>query len=134
MTEDVELIAAALRADAADLDVYARVLTTSLADALPVGMVVVDRDRSMGDRLAGRPGRVSAIRIAIGEWELALAAGAGGRGAPVAHARQRVRGVTISSRELPLDEWVALLARGLADRARESADARAALGRLLGQT
>ena len=41
--EDVDAIASALRADAADLEVYANVLTTSLADALPAEMVVVDR-------------------------------------------------------------------------------------------
>jgi hypothetical protein len=130
--DDVDALAAALRADASDLDVYARVLTTSLAAALPAEMVGVDRDRSFSDWLAGREGRVRAIRIALGDWELTLSPGESG--VPVAQARQKVRGVAISSREVSLDEWAKLLATGLAKRARDSADARAALGRLLGQS
>ena len=129
--DDVDAVAAALRADAADLDVYARVLTGSLQEALPVGMVDVERDRSMGDRLAGRPGRVTSIQIKTGDWELTLRVG---RGLPIAHVRQLVRGVAISSREVELDEWTSILARVLAQRADESAAAREALGRLLGQS
>lgn len=129
--DDVDALAAALRADAADLDVYARVLTTSLAAALPAEMVEVERDRSFADRLSGRAGRVQAIRIALGEWELMLSPGSSGL--PVAQAKQKVRGVTISSREVSLDEWSRLLATGLAKRARDSAEARTALRRLLGQ-
>lgn len=129
--DDVDALAAALRADAADLDVYARVLTTSLAAALPADMVGIDRDRSLADRIAGRDGKVRGIRIALGDWELTLSPGRSG--VPVAQARQKVRGVAISSREVSLDEWAQLLATGLAKRARESADARAALRRLLGQ-
>ena len=129
--DDVDALAAALRADAADLDVYARVLTTSLAEALPPEMVGIDRDRSFTDWLGGRAGKVRGIRIALGDWELTLSPGP--TGAPIAQARQKVRGVAISSREVSLDEWAKLLATGLAKRARESADARAALGRLLGQ-
>ncbi|MDQ1746105.1 MAG: hypothetical protein QOD07_368, partial [Frankiaceae bacterium] len=124
-------LTAALRADAADLDVYARVLTTSLAAALPPEMVGIDRDRSLADRLAGRPGAVRGIRVLLGDWELTLAPG--DSGLPVAHARQKVRGVAISSREVTLDEWARLLATGLAKRARDSAEASAALRRLLGQ-
>jgi hypothetical protein len=127
--DDVDALAAALRADASDLDVYARVLTTSLAAALPADMVGIDRDRSLGDRLAGREGKVRGIRIALGDWELTLSSARSG--VPVASARQKVRGVAISSREVTLDEWVQLLAKGLAKRARESADALAALQRLL---
>jgi hypothetical protein len=129
--DDVDALAAALRADVSDLDIYARVLTSSLAEALPADMVGVDRDRSLGDRLAGREGRVRGIRVAVGDWELSLTPGRGGQ--PVATARQKVRGVAISSREVTLDEWVRLLAEGLARRARQSAEARAALARLLGQ-
>jgi len=130
--DDVDALAAALRADAADLDVYARVLSTSLAAALPAEMVGIDRDRSFSDWLAGRAGTVRGIRIALGDWELTLSPGRSG--VPVAQARQKVRGVAISSREISLDEWTRLLATGLAKRARESAEARAALARLLGQS
>lgn len=129
---DVDALAAALRADSADLEVYARVLTTSLVDALPSGMVEIERDQSMRDRLAGRPGVVRSLRIALGEVSLELSRGPAG--APIARAARAVRGVIISSREITVDEWTHLLADQLASRARDSAAARAALGRLLGQS
>jgi len=129
--DDVDAVAAALRADAADLDIYARVLTGSLEEALPTGMVTVERDRSLGDRMAGRPGHVTRILITAGDWELTLRVGRGQL--PIAHVRQLVRGVAISSREVELDEWVRILARVLAQRAEDSAAARKALARLLGQ-
>jgi len=129
LPDEIDVLAAALRADAADLDVYARVLTTSLAAALPAEMVDIERERSFADRMTGRAGRVHTIRVALGDWELTLSPGASG--VPVGQARQKVRGVTISSREVSLDEWTRLLATGLAKRAKESAAARAALQRLL---
>ena len=129
--EDVDSIAAALRADTADLEVYANVLTTSLAEALPADMVTVERSRTLGDRLAGREGAVRRIVLHLDEWELTLSRQ--GQAGLAAHARQKVRGVVISNREMPVDHWVRLLAERLADRAKQSADARAALGRLLGQ-
>ncbi len=45
----LEMVAAALRADSADAVVYARVLTNSLSEALPPGLVTVERERSMSD-------------------------------------------------------------------------------------
>jgi hypothetical protein len=128
--DDVDALAAALRADSADLDVYARVLTTSLAEALPPGMVSVEHDRSLGDRMAGRPGTVRSLRIEAGDATLELARGRGG--VPVARVARAVRGVVISSKEVPVEEWVQALADHLASRAKESASARAALARLLG--
>src|SRR5690242_11095113 len=113
--EDIDAIAAALRADTADLDVYANVLTTSLAEALPADMVTVERNRSMRERLTGRPGAVRRITLHLDEWQLTLSRH--GRGTLVAHARQKVRGVVIANREMPVDDWVRLLAGQLAARA-----------------
>jgi hypothetical protein len=127
---EVDLLAAALRADSADLDVYSRVLTDSLAQALPPGMVEIEHDQSMRDRLAGRPGVVRTMRIAFGEVSLELSRGRAG--APVARAARAVRGVVISSREITVDEWTRLLADQLAARAKDSAEARAALAKLIG--
>lgn len=128
--DDVDALAAALRADTADLDIYAQVLTTSLAEALPEGMVTVERNRSLSDRMAGRPGTVRSLRIDTGDATLELARGRGG--VPVARVARAVRGVVISSKEVPVDTWVQALADHLATRAKESASARAALARLLG--
>ena len=69
----LEEITAALRADSADVALYARVLTESLGDALPAGCVVVDRDRTMSDRMRGRPGQVTKVTVRLGEKVLTLA-------------------------------------------------------------
>jgi hypothetical protein len=130
--EQIDELAAALRADTADLTVYARVLTNALADALPAGLVTITRDRSFGDRLAGREGTVQSLAIRLGDHEFTLHQRRGG--APKAVASQQVRGVTISSRETSLDEWIHQLAAALTDYASQSAEARDALAKLLGTT
>jgi hypothetical protein len=126
----VEGVAAALRADTADLDAYHRVLSTTIGDLLPAGMVEVDYERSMGDRVAGRPGKARAIRLLIGDSTLELVSDRGRLAASVA---RQVRGVTISRREVTVAEWVRELATYLAAVAAENATARTALGKLLGE-
>ena len=126
---DVDLLAAALRAERADLEVYERVLAGSLADALPEGVVEVTRERSMADRLAKRPGRVTSLRARLGEHDLELHEDRHGL---VGTVTRQVRGVAISRREVDLDEWIRVLAEQLASLAERSAAAREALGRLLG--
>ncbi len=124
----LEMLTAALRQDAADLELYAAVLTNTLADALPPGSVTVQRKRGMGDRLAGREGRVERLEVGLGEQRLSLT---------VAHGRvngeicKEVRGVVLSRRPAPLDEWVAQLAAAVSERAASDARARAALERLI---
>lgn len=128
--QDVELLAASLRADTSDLDVYHGVLSKTIGDLLPAGMVEVERERSLSDRMAGRAGRATAISLHLGERTLELRAV---RGRLVATAAQEVRGVVISRREVSVAEWAHLLASYLAAIAAENAEARAALGRLLGE-
>ncbi len=125
----VELLAAALRADVGDLATYERVLVTTLSAAFPEGMIEVERNRSLSDKVAGRPGTVRSLRLFFGETTLELTAG---RGTPVGYVARGVRGVTISRKEVPLSEWTRQLAEALSRHARESAEAAAALGRLLG--
>jgi hypothetical protein len=129
-TAVVDLVAAAIRADTADLDAYHRVLSATVSDLLPVGMVEVDRERTMKDRMAGREGRATSIRIRLGERTLELVAR---RGALVATVAREVRGVVISRQEVSVGEWTQLLAQYLAQLAAESADARLALSKLLGE-
>lgn len=126
---DVEQLAAALRAETSDLDSYQRVLSSTIGDLLPAGLVDIDRQRSMSDRLANRPGTATAIRLHLGGKTLELVTQ---RGRLVATIATDVRGVTISKKEVPVSEWVQGLATYLASMANESADAREALGRLLG--
>jgi len=128
-TESVEMLAAALRADLADLDVYERVLVSSLSEVLPEGVLEVVRERSMGDRMAGRPGKVRAVRAHLGEHEMELTPGRSGMKASVT---RQVRGVAISRKEVSLEEWAQLLAEHLSSFAAQNAAAREALSRLLG--
>ncbi len=125
----VDLVAAAIRADTSDLDAYHRVLSATVSDMLPPGMVEVDRERSMKDRMAGREGRATSIRIRLGDRTLELVAQ---RGRLVATAAREVRGVVISRQEISVAEWTQLLAQYLAQLAAENADARLALSKLLG--
>ncbi len=125
----VESVAAALRADTADLDAYHRVLSSTIGDLLPAGMVEVDYERSLSDRVSGRPGKATAIRLRIADSTLELVSR---HGRLVSTVAKEVRGVTISRREVPVSEWVRELATYLAAAAAESANARDALGKLLG--
>lgn len=126
---ELDLLTAALRADAGDVDVYARVLTETLGSTLPAGMVEVERDRSMKDRLAGRPGRATAIRVHGTNRSLELEAG---KGTPAARIVREVRGVVIARDQVGLDVWIAALADEIAATAAGSATAREALSAFLG--
>ena len=129
--DTVDLVASALsaNADLSDVAMFVRVFTRGFAQALPESMVDVDYDRSMGDRLAGRPGTPVALRITFPERRLELRAT---RGWPDAEVQQVVRGVVLSRRQVPVDEWIRTLAAELTDLAARNADARAALAALLG--
>jgi hypothetical protein len=126
---DVELLAAALRRDTADLDLYAKVLSVTLADSLPAGAVQVERKRTMADRMAGREGAVTSIDVALGERRLGLRMD---RGRMTGEVCKEVRGIVLSRQQVGLDEWITTLAHALAETAASSARAREALERFLG--
>ena len=127
---DLDSLAASLRADTRDLETYANVLTANLGDVLPPGVVEVDRKRSLADRLAGREGDVTGIRVHFDGQVLELEPVKGR--APRARVVSEVGGVVISRREVSIDAWAALLARNVAELAEHSEAARLALARLLG--
>ena len=104
----LDMLMAALRADSTVVAIYARVLTESLGAALPPGCVTVDRERSMSDRMRGRPGEVSKVTVRLGDQVLSLGV------QPVA-----------------LGQWVQELARALMVHAEENAAAAQALRRLV---
>jgi hypothetical protein len=124
----LDLVAAALRADSADVAIYAKVLTESLGDALPSGCVTIDRERSMSDRMHGRPGQVSKITVRLGEQLMTLGVQ---RGAPVAEICSEVRGVVLSRQQVQLGTWAQELAKALVAHAKENAEAAQALRRLV---
>ncbi len=127
---DVQVLAAMLRADRADVASYARVLAGTLADALPSGMVEVETKKGMADRLAGREGRAVAVVVHGEGRELELREGVHGR--IDAQVRQVVRGVVLSRKPVGIDEWLAALAEDVQRVAARDAAARAALERLFG--
>ncbi|WP_329256180.1 hypothetical protein OG417_16055 [Actinoallomurus sp. NBC_01490] len=124
---EFDMVAAALRQDAADVATYARVLTVTLADALPPGSVTVEYERSLGDRLKGRQGHPSRIVVRLGERTLSLTGGH----RPVAEIHHEVRGVVLSRDQVSLDVWVQTLARELVAQAEADARAAEALRRLV---
>ena len=125
---DVEMLAAALRQDSADLDIYAKVLSVNLVESLPRDAVQVVRKRSLSDRAAGREGSVTNLDVALGDSRLALRMD---RGRVVGEICKEVRGVVLSRQQVGLDEWIAALAQALSDAASSNARAREALQRWL---
>jgi hypothetical protein len=125
---DLEMVTAALRADSADVAVYARVLTESLGGSLPAGVVTIERDRSVSDRMRGRPGEVSRITVRLGERVMSLAVRSG---QPVAEVCREVRGVVLSRQPVQIQDWAAELARALVSYAEQNAQAAEALRKLV---
>ncbi|APU44713.1 hypothetical protein [Streptomyces sp. TN58] len=125
---EVELLAAALRRDSADLDLYTRVLSAKLAQSLPPGTVRVVRRRSVAQRLAGREGPVAELDVVLGEQRLSLRVDRGQVAGEICH---EVRGIVLSRRPVGLDEWIDALARSLARAAASNARAREAVERFL---
>jgi hypothetical protein len=119
-----ELLASSLRADAADLNVFAEALATKLEGALP-GHTTVDRKGG----LFSKAKRVRHVTVDLGESRYELSAD-GGR---VETTRcKTVRGIVLKTERLPVDEWIEDLSRQLAAEAQRNEQARLALERLLG--
>ena len=126
----LEMITAALRADSADIAVYARVLTESLGDALPADCVTVDRARrTMSDRRHGRPGQVEKVTVRLGDRVMSLGVRPGRP--PAAEICREVRGIVLSRQPATLQEWVDELARALAAHAQQNAHAAEVLRKLV---
>ena len=124
----LEMVTAALRMDSADVAVYTRVLTKSLSEALPADYVTVERERSMSDRMRGRPGEISRIAVRLGDQVMALTVK---NGQPVGEICREVRGVVLSREIVPLQQWAGTLASALVAHADNNAKAAEALRRLV---
>lgn len=126
---DVQLLAAMLRADRDEVASYARVLSGALAQALPAGMVEIGYQRTVGDRLAHRPGR--AVRLVVHGENQDLELREGRNGGIEAELQQVVHGVVISRRGIDVAQWLQALAQEITRAAARDTAARAALERLL---
>ena len=119
-----DLLAASIRADATDLTTFMDALAAKLDDALP-GMVHVEREGG----LFKKEHRVKAIRIQLEDRLFDLSKAGAALQAQLSH---QVRGVTLKHEIVHLDAWITELSQHLARHAQSSAQARAALERLLG--
>jgi len=124
---ELHLVVAALRSYREDVESLTRVLSETLGDALPAGMVEVERRRTVADRMAGRDGRAVAVRVRTASRGLELSSGRYGLTAEI---RQVVRGVVISRKQVGVDEWLVALAEELTRLADRDARAHEALSRL----
>jgi hypothetical protein len=101
----------------------------AFADVLPAGTRGVVRERTLADRVAGKPGEIRMIRARFGELVLELAAG---HATVVGTVVREVRGITVRRRTLSLDEWRELFAAEVTRLAAGKASLRQAIECLVG--
>ena len=125
MTADFDLVAASLRADAADSRGFVEALATRLEGALPSQTRVKRRSKRFlsGEKV------VRLIEVDAGENRYSLAVD--DHGGLDARRSAAVRGIVLKNDPLPLDEWLDSLARDIAEQAQQSEQGRQALERLL---
>ncbi|GGF29160.1 hypothetical protein [Subtercola lobariae] len=127
-------IAAIRQADAAaDPQAFLNALvagaTRALGEPVAAGVLVVERTRSLGDRVAGRPGQITELRLVADGTTMSLR--------PAAHAQwvaetHRVSGgVVIARQTQALGEWLNAFAGRIAAVAGDAAGDAAASGRAL---
>jgi hypothetical protein len=119
-----DLAAASLRADRADLPRFVEALAARLEAALPTHCDVARRRRS----LLSRQTQVERVRVDLGTRRFLLH---WRRGELVAEVESAVHDMRRTTAAVPLDDWLAALHEALHGQASSSAEARAALERLL---
>jgi hypothetical protein len=118
---DFELLAASLRADTSDMQMWITMLGRKLEGALP------QRVRLYRSGVFSS-GAVKSIEVELGAWRLALRLE---HGYPLAERTHVVRGIALKTEQLTLDSWIASLSQGLFDLAATSAREHAAIESLL---
>lgn len=122
-SNDLDLLAASLRADSSDLSAFVEGLATKLEEAVP-GNVKVYRWRG-GFR---RPKRVQRIVLDGADKRLELRVSGGS----IETSSSRLSGgIVLKSEEVGVDEWITALSEVIAAEAQRSATTRQALERLL---
>lgn len=122
-SNDLDLLAASLRADSSDLSAFVEGLATKLEEAVP-GNVKVYRWRG-GFR---RPKRVQRIVLDGADKRLELRFSGGS----IETSSSRLSGgIVLKSEEVGVDEWITALSEVIAAEAQRSATTRQALERLL---
>jgi len=116
-----DLLAASLRADATDVRTFVEALATKLELSFPE-RCRIDRGGLLGKKHVKR----IAVELGDGRYELANE-----DGAVSARRSSVVRGISLKSEELSLEEWIDRLAAELVAEADRSERGRDALQRLL---
>lgn len=116
-----DLLAASLRAGAADMATFVPVLAEKLAAALPT-RVAIQRAGVL------RHGPAQGLVAELEPWRFSMRME---RGRPVAERTHTVRGIALKTETLPLDAWILALTAALADLAGTDERERAAIMRLL---
>ena len=122
--DDLDLVAASLRADAGDLEAFVEALAVKLEAALPDQVEV---ERRGGGLLGGRK-RVRRIEVTLGDQRYEVEPD---HGRVTCRRRSVVRGIALKTQELDLDAWIAALSQDLVEEADRSERGRQALARLL---
>jgi hypothetical protein len=118
---DLDLVAASLRADDSDLRVFVEALATKLEQSFP-GRCQVRRRGLLGKA------RVSHITVDLGSGRYELVH----EGGSISTRRSSVvRGISLKTDEVGLDEWIHSLAAEVVAEADRSERGRVALERLL---
>jgi hypothetical protein len=120
---DVDVLAASLRADSADVEQYVEVLADKLTGALP-GKVEVKRRRA---GLMG-PKRVHRVIVSLSDCRPEVAVE---NGAVEAVWTKVSGGIALKHERCDLDDWLRRLSEALAAEAQRSERTRAALRQLL---
>lgn len=124
--DDFDLSAAGLRADGSDLRISIEVLASKLEGSLPARTRV---ERRGGGLLGRGEKRVRRVEVSLGETSYELTV----EGDRVQGSRERkVGGIAIKREQLDPGQWVGELAAQLREEAQRSAEARAALEKLVG--
>jgi len=122
-SDDFDVLAASLRADASDLAVFVEALASKLELSFPQSV----RVERKGGMLGGEK-RVRRLEVELGDRRYELESE---RGRVDCRRRTVVRGIALKNEELTLDEWIDALSRGLAAAAAETEQGRIALQRML---
>jgi hypothetical protein len=120
--QQLEILAASLRADASDLKAFVEILARKLTDSFP-NRVTVQRKGLPG---TSRPVRSLAVTFTENQFELD-----NDKGQVSTRRRRMVRGVALNTEELRLDAWIDQLSEALVDEAANSERDRLALQQLL---
>ena len=120
---NLDLAAAALRADSTDVPMMLKLLVSQLGDVLG-GRLVVER---AGSRLH-KSDEIKSVQVSMGDDDLRADIEAGTVRCTIGHSSG---GIRIRSTQVSMDEWLQRLLQGLQAEAAHSENARLALERIV---